>query len=92
MYYIQVLVGFCLVPEADQSSGDVSDESYNDDEDEESDIISIYFCAVWTRSCSFVCSIADLQLVYLQELVAPDLYKRQFQLVPFVLLILLVLS
>ena len=53
------LVHFCLVPESYESSDDVSDELSEDDEDEKSDEISIYFCAVWTRSCSFVCSVAD---------------------------------
>ena len=52
----------------------------------------IYYCAVWTFSCSFECSIAALQLVDIQELVAPYSYKRPFQLVSFVLLLLLVLS
>ena len=33
------LVGFCLVPESDESSGDVSNDSSKDDEDEESDEI-----------------------------------------------------
>ena len=53
------LVGFYIVPEPDNSSHDVSDDSFEDDEDKESDEISIYFCAIWTRSCSFACSIAD---------------------------------
>ena len=53
------LVGFCLVPESDESSDDVSDESSEDDEDEESDKFLIYFCSVWTRSCYFACSVAD---------------------------------
>ena len=48
-----------LVPESDESSYYVSDELYEDDEDEESDDILIYLCAIWTRSCSFVCYIAD---------------------------------
>ena len=43
---ITVLVGFCLVPESDESSDDVSDESSEDDEDEESDQISIHLCVV----------------------------------------------
>ena len=34
------LVDFCLVPESDESSDDVSNESYEDDEDKESDEIS----------------------------------------------------
>ena len=53
------LVGFCLVPNSYESSENVSDESSEDNEDEESDEITIYFCAVWTRYCSFACSIAD---------------------------------
>ena len=53
------LFGFCLVTESYESSNDVSDELSEDDEDKKSDEISIYLCAVWTRSCSFVCSIAD---------------------------------
>ena len=53
------LVGICLVPESDESSKDVSDESSEVDEDKESDEISIYLRAVWTRYCSFVCSMAD---------------------------------
>ena len=52
------LVGFCLIPESYESSRDVYNESSKDDEDEESEEISIFLCVVWTRSCSFVCSIA----------------------------------
>ena len=52
------LVGFCLVPESDDSSDDIYDKLSEDDEDEEPDEISIYFCAVWTRSCYFTYSIA----------------------------------
>ena len=37
------LVGICLVPESDESSGDVSDESYDDYEDKKSDEIAIVF-------------------------------------------------
>ena len=48
-----------FVPESDESSKDVFKESSDDDKEEESDEISIYFCAVWARSCYFVCSIAD---------------------------------
>ena len=51
-------VSFCLVPESDESSEDVSEDSYGDDGEKESDKISICFCAVWTHSCSFVCFIA----------------------------------
>ena len=61
------------------------------DEDKESYEISIYFCTVWARFCSYECSIADLQLVDIQELVAPYSCKRPFQLVSFVILLLLVL-
>ena len=87
MYYVKCLVGFYLVPESDESSGDVSEESSDDDEDEESDDISIYFCALWTSSCSFTFSIAALQLVDLQEIVYPYSYKRLFKLDSFVLLL-----
>ena len=52
------LVGFCLVPGSDESSDDVFNESSEVDEDEESDNILIYFCAVWTWSSSFACAIA----------------------------------
>ena len=52
------LVGFCLVSDSDESSDDVSDESFEDDRNEETDEISIYLCGVWTSSCSFACSIA----------------------------------
>ena len=53
------LVGVCLVPESDDSLYNVSNESSEDDEDKESEKISIYFCAVWTRSCYFACLIVD---------------------------------
>ena len=92
MQYVKCLVGFCLVPESDESYDDVSYESSDDDEDKEPDEILMYFCAVQTRSCSFECSIAALQIVVIQELVAPYSYKCLFQLVPFVILLLLVLS
>ena len=71
MQHVKCLVGFCLVPESDDLPDKVSNESSDDDEDQESDEISIYLCAIGTRSCSFACSIADLQLVGLKELVAP---------------------
>ena len=35
MYYVKCLFGFCLVPEPDESSDDVSNESSDDEEDEE---------------------------------------------------------
>ena len=92
MQYVKCFVGFCLVPESDESSNDVSDESSDEYEDKESDKISIYFRAVWTRSCSFACSIAVLQLVDNQELVATYSYKRPFQLVSFIIMLLLLLS
>ena len=92
MYHVKCLFGFCLVPESDESSGDVSNESSDDKEDEESDEIQIYYRAIWTRSCSFTCFITDFNLVDLQELVALYSYKHPFQLVSFVLLLLLVLS
>ena len=92
MQYVKCLVGFCLVPESYESSDDVSNESYDDKEDKESDKNSIFYRAVCTRSCSFACYIAALQIVDLQELVAFYSYKRLFQLVSFVLLIIIVLS
>ena len=46
-------VGYFLVPESDDSSKDVSTELSEDDKDEESDEISIYLCAIQTRSYSF---------------------------------------
>ena len=73
LYDITGLVKFCLVLESDKSSDDVFISSSEDDEDKESDEISIYLCAVWTRSCYFACSIADLRLVDLHELV--DFYS-----------------
>ena len=69
------------MPESDEPSNDVSDESSEDYEDKESYKLLIYFCAVWTGSCSFVCSIAALKLVGIQELVAPYSCKRPFQIV-----------
>ena len=78
MWYVKCLVSFCLVPESYESSDNVSDESSDDDEDEELDEISIYFRAVWTHSCSFACSIAPLQIVDIQELVATHSFKRPF--------------
>ena len=91
MQYIKCLVDFCLVPESDDSSNGVSEVSSDDYEDEESDEISIYFRVVWTHYFSFACSIAALQLVDIQELVAPYSYKHPFQLVSFILLLLLVI-
>ena len=38
---VNSLVGFCLVPESDESSEDVSNEPYKDDKDKESDEVSI---------------------------------------------------
>ena len=52
------LVVFLLVLESEDSYKDVLDESYEDKEEKESDKISIYFCAIWTRSCPFACSVA----------------------------------
>ena len=69
------MVGFCLVPELDDSSDDVSDKSSEDDEDEESDKLLIYFRVVWTHSCSFACSIVAFQLVDIQELFSAYSYK-----------------
>ena len=92
MYYVKCLFGFCLVPESDESSDDVSNELSDEKEDKESDEIPMYYRAVWTRSCSLACFIAALQLVYLQEMFAPHSYNLPFQIVSFVLLIILVLS
>ena len=41
LYDVTGLVGFCLVPESDESSEDVSNKSTEDNEDEESDEITI---------------------------------------------------
>ena len=41
LYDVTGLIGFCLVPESDESSDDVFNESYEDDEDEESEEMSI---------------------------------------------------
>ena len=51
------LVDFFLVTESYESSDDVYNESFEDDEDEESDKISIYFCAIRTSSCSLIASL-----------------------------------
>ena len=51
------LVHFILVPESYESSDDVYNESSEEDEDEESDEILIYFCAIWTHSCSLIASL-----------------------------------
>ena len=56
LYDVTVLVGFCLVPEWNHSSDDVSNESSEDDEDKESDEIAINYCAIRTRSCSLIAS------------------------------------
>ena len=92
MQYVKCLLGFCLVPESDESPYDVSNESFDDGEGKESDEISIYYCAVWTSSCSFAFYVGALQLVDLQELVSFYSYKRPFPLVSFILLLILVLS
>ena len=91
MYYVKCLVDFCSVPESDESSDNFSNESSEDDEDKESDEISIYFCAVLKLFCSFACSIVALQIFDIQEIVAPYSYTLPFQLVSFVLLLLIVL-
>ena len=49
--YINGLVGICLLPEPDDSTEDVSNES---SEDEDSDKIIIVLCAIRTRSSSLV--------------------------------------
>ena len=48
------LVVICLLPEPDDSTDNVSNESY---EDEDSDEIIIVFCAIWTCSSSLITSI-----------------------------------
>ena len=57
LYDVIGLVSFCLVHESDESSDDVSNKSSEDDEDDESYYISIYFCAVRTRSCYLIASL-----------------------------------
>ena len=44
----------------------VSNNSYDDEEDQESEETSIYYCAIWTHPCSFVCYDVDLQFVGIQ--------------------------
>ena len=92
MQYVKCLVCFFLVAQSDESSNNISDKSSDDNEDKESKEIWMYFRSVWTRSCSFACSIAALHIGGIQELVAPCSYKRPFKLVTFVLLLLLVIS
>ena len=48
------LVGICLLPEPDDSTDDVSNES---SEEEDSDKIIIVFCAIQTQSYSLIASI-----------------------------------
>ena len=50
------LVGIWLIPESDESSYDVSNDSSEYYEDEESDKFSIVLCAIRTRSCSLIVS------------------------------------
>ena len=49
--YVTGLVGICLLPESDDFSDNVSNES---PEDKEPDEIIIVFCATWTIYCSLV--------------------------------------
>ena len=51
------LVGICLVPEWDDSSDVVFNESYEDIEEEKSDEISIVVCSIRTRSCYLIASL-----------------------------------
>ena len=51
------LVGIFLVPESDESSGDFSNDSYKDDEEQELEEITITFSAIRTRSCSLIASL-----------------------------------
>ena len=55
-----VCLGFSLVPDTDESSNDVSDESSEENEGKELDERYIKFLAGSTHSCYFSCSIADL--------------------------------
>ena len=52
LYDITGLVDFCLAPESDESSDDVSNKSSEKNKDKEPDKISIYFYAVCTCYCS----------------------------------------
>ena len=54
LYEITNLVGICLIPESDESSDNVSNES---SEYEDSDEIIIVFCAIRTRYSSLIASI-----------------------------------
>ena len=52
--YITGLVGIYLLPESDEASDDVINES---SEDEDSEKIIIVFCAIPTRSSSLIASL-----------------------------------
>ena len=85
------LVGFFLVPESDESYKDVSNESSNDYEEKESEnfqYISVLYGYILVP-LRFTLHI--FQLIDLQELLFPYSYKRPFQLVYFVLLVLIVI-
>ena len=86
------LVVFCLAPESDDSSKDVSDKSSGDDEDEESDNISIYFRCVWTRSFSFAFSIAAYAACWSSGTCCSLFIQASISDFSFVLLLLLVIS
>ena len=57
LYDVTGVVGFFLDPESDECSDDVSKKSSEDDEDEESNEISIVFCAIRTCSCYLIASL-----------------------------------
>ena len=92
MYYVEGLFGFFLVPESDDLPDDVSNESYDDKDDKEPEKKLIYYRDVWKRSCPFACYIAALHIVDNKERVASYSYYCPFQIVSFVLLLLLMLS
>ena len=48
------LVGFCPLPESDDSSDNVSKRLSEENEDEESDENLKYLCTMWTRSCYLI--------------------------------------
>ena len=54
LYDVTGLVSFCLDTESDESSDDISNELSEDNEDGESDEISIVLCAIRTRLYSLI--------------------------------------
>ena len=77
------LVGFCLVPESDESSDNVSDKSSEDDEDEESDKISIFFVLYGHVLVPLHVPLRIFHIFDLQEFSAPYSCKRSFGLFVF---------